>query len=581
MVPDIASKGHSFKGAMAYYLHDKREGDGPNPTTAERVDWTDTRNLATDNPELAMRIMVATAKDADRLKAAAGIKNTGRKSNAHVYAYSLAWHPDEAAMLDRAEMARAVDSSLKALGADHLQAVLVCHRDQKHPHVHVVLNRVDPATGKMHPFSNDRLILSDWANAYERERGQILTPLREEKRELRQQFTDQAARRDHVKNTPREQSPAVMLKELGNAQKVAHGQQWFDLSARHTAAKDAIYTAYGEKTAAATAQHKADTKALWAQHFRDARAEQKRFEQQEQGFAGRIRNALDAVTHQQITGAAGDRNRLTLAFNNVLSSQARRAAFDGKQEIGRAAFSKALRGELDARMAAFKGERDTALSVQRDAFTADRAALIVKQDAERAKIREAWAQLKTRAQSDQVQGETRQRAARPAPSAEDKKRQWVAREVWQARRENRAVKSFNRGQARIRPEVQQQENPAMKDAFDKNRNPVVTPPPVPTVTQRLATPSPAPSPAGVVRSPDRPPAQVPVVDRAAAWAATPEGQKVVKDQAPPTPARKDWATAAAPVTATPAPKKDWGAAASQKPTADPLPTRGRDFDRDR
>lgn len=580
MVPDIASKGHSFKGAMAYYLHDKRQGDGPNPTTAERVEWTATRNLATDDPEMAMRIMVATAKDSDRLKAEAGIKNTGRKSNAHVYAYSLAWHPDEGAALDRAEMMRAADSSLKALGADHLQAVLVCHRDQKHPHVHVVLNRVDPTTGKMHPFSNDRLILSDWANAYERERGQILTPLREEKRELRQQFTDQAARRDHVKNTPREQSPAVMLKELGNAQKVAHGQQWVDLSARHKAAKEAIYTACGEKTAAIAAQHKVESKGAWAQYFRDARAQEKAFADRERGFSGRIRNALDAVTQQQITGAAGDRNRLTLAFSNVLSSQARRAAFDAGREIGRAAFSKGLRGELDARTAALKGERDIALAGQRDAFTADRAALIVKQDAERGKIREAWAQLKTRAQSDQVQGDTRQKAARPAPSAEDKKRQWVAREVWQARRESRAVKSFNRGQARIRPEVQQ-EKPAMKDAFDKNRNPVA-PPPAQTVTQRLSTPSPAPSPSGTTRVPDRKPAEVPAVDRVAEWAKTPEGQKVVKDQAPPAPARKDWAAAATPATSTaPAPKKDWGAAASQKPSADPLPTRGRDLDRER
>ena len=194
MVPDIAKTGHSFKGAMAYYLHDK------GAQTAERVAWAETRNLMTDDPRAAMRIMVATAQSADELKAAAGVRAAGRKSNAHVYAYSLAWHPDEAGQLDRAEMLRAADSSLKVLGAENHQAVIVCHQDQKHPHIHVIVNRVDPATGKMLSTSNDRLKLSDWANAYERERGVILTPKREEKRELREKFAEQTEQigRAHV-----------------------------------------------------------------------------------------------------------------------------------------------------------------------------------------------------------------------------------------------------------------------------------------------------------------------------------------------------------------------------------------------
>lgn len=580
MVPDIASKGHSFKGAMAYYLHDKREGEGPNPTTAERVEWTDTRNLATDDPELATRIMIATAKDSDRLKAEAGIKNTGRKSNAHVYAYSLAWHPDEGAALDRAEMARAVDSSLKALGADHLQAVLVCHRDQKHPHVHVILNRVDPATGKMHGFSNDRLILSDWANAYERERGQILTPMREEKRQLRQEFTDQAARRDHVKNTPRDQSPAVMLKELGAAQKVAHGQQWVDLSARHKAAKDAIYTTYGEKITAAAGQHKADTKGAWAQHFREARAQEKAFADRERGFAGRIRNALDAVTHQQITGQAGDKGRLSLAFNNVLSSEARRAAFASAQDMGRADFTKAMRERLDAAVTTLKVERATALSGQRATFAADRAELIGKQQAEREKIRVAWAQLKGRTPP---QAQTRDDSTRSSALLDKK----PARRPWQARQLEQDIRAkVGRDYAASRFPTPQ-EKAVMKDAYDRSLiPPVPVKAPEPTRTVSLSTPSPAPSPVGVPRVPDRRSAEVPAVDRVAAWAKTPEGQKVMREQAPPSvpSVKKDWSKTAAPAPAAPAPKKDWAAVANDKPREiKPLPVRdkSRDYDPER
>ena len=72
MVPDIAKTGHSFNGAMSYYLHDKRQdGQDQHPQTAERVAWTETRNLATDDPERAKRIMIAAGegeRDPERLK---------------------------------------------------------------------------------------------------------------------------------------------------------------------------------------------------------------------------------------------------------------------------------------------------------------------------------------------------------------------------------------------------------------------------------------------------------------------------------------------------------------------------------
>lgn len=73
MVPKIIARGRSFKGAASYLLHDK--GYVP---TAERVAWTDTRNLAIEDPHQAWRIMAATALDQDRLKEKAGIKATGR-----------------------------------------------------------------------------------------------------------------------------------------------------------------------------------------------------------------------------------------------------------------------------------------------------------------------------------------------------------------------------------------------------------------------------------------------------------------------------------------------------------------------
>ena len=55
MVPKLHAKGTSFKGAVAYLLHDKEA------STSERIAWTEVRNLAMDDPEAAWRIMAATA----------------------------------------------------------------------------------------------------------------------------------------------------------------------------------------------------------------------------------------------------------------------------------------------------------------------------------------------------------------------------------------------------------------------------------------------------------------------------------------------------------------------------------------
>ncbi|MCI0658386.1 MAG: relaxase/mobilization nuclease domain-containing protein, partial [Acidobacteria bacterium] len=79
MVPKLHAKGTSFKGAAAYLLHDKGRAK-----TAQRVAWVEMRNLITDDPHVAWRVMAATAMDQDRLKELAGVKNTGRKSSASV-----------------------------------------------------------------------------------------------------------------------------------------------------------------------------------------------------------------------------------------------------------------------------------------------------------------------------------------------------------------------------------------------------------------------------------------------------------------------------------------------------------------
>ena len=138
---------------------------------AKRVLWTETRNLATNDVMRGSRMMEATARDAPVLKKLAGVKATGRKLKKPMVHYSLSWAPDERPI--RWTMRQAVDGSLKTLGLENHQALVVAHGDRAHPHVHVIVNRVDPETGKAANMGRDRIKLSKWAERYEREQGRI------------------------------------------------------------------------------------------------------------------------------------------------------------------------------------------------------------------------------------------------------------------------------------------------------------------------------------------------------------------------------------------------------------------------
>ena len=132
------------------------------PESAERVEWTETRNLATSEGERVGRIMAATAEASPELKCLAGVAATGRKLEKP----------------DRQEMRRAAQESLKALGMERHQALVVSHRDGQ-PHVHVIANRVDPESGKAAGLNRSKLKLSKWAEEYERGQGKIRCPQRE------------------------------------------------------------------------------------------------------------------------------------------------------------------------------------------------------------------------------------------------------------------------------------------------------------------------------------------------------------------------------------------------------------------
>lgn len=421
MVPNVDEKskglGASFKGVSDYALHDKREKgreDEAYPTTSKRVAWTSTRNL---DPELSTRasvaMMIATAEHAGDLKRAAGGSSKGRKLEKPVFHYSLSWHPDERP--DRVEMEQAATESLKALGAENRQALVVCHNDEPQAHVHIILNRVDPNDGLALETSNNFLKLSDWANEWERRHGKIWTPKREEKRQEREKHADRAERRAYAEQQRAaakerahdNKTRAASLAELGAAQKVQHREQWRDLAARDKSGRERIYRGSSAAIKDVLARHKAESKPIWAEHFRAKRKAERGFLHRERSLAGVVVNALDAAKHQQRTGQLQDRGLLSATLRNVFSDRDRERAFHEAQDMTRKQLTDRLRAIGDREIAAVKEQRTHNLAEHRQAFQSERAELISRQDGERAKVREAWRQIYDE------RGQRQQRRAEP------------------------------------------------------------------------------------------------------------------------------------------------------------------------
>jgi hypothetical protein len=146
----MASSSRSF-AALARYLEGSRSGE-----ELDRVDWRAARNLPTDDPEVAARIMRATAAQNPRVEKP-------------VYHLSLSF--DSADRVDRAAMERVADRAIEALGLREHQVLIVAHRDRDHPHLHLLINRVHPETGVAWDRWQDRRAIQQVLRDEERAMG--------------------------------------------------------------------------------------------------------------------------------------------------------------------------------------------------------------------------------------------------------------------------------------------------------------------------------------------------------------------------------------------------------------------------
>ena len=144
-----SSSGQSFGALGAYLVGD----DG-------RVGWAETRNM--------MEGMDGGAIDPDAVAAEMRDEAAASGVAKPVYHIALAFDPDDHPT--EAEVRAAADRTLRDLGLDEHQALVVRHTDQPHAHVHIMVNRVGP-DGKAWSTWRDRYRLRSSMEAQERELG--------------------------------------------------------------------------------------------------------------------------------------------------------------------------------------------------------------------------------------------------------------------------------------------------------------------------------------------------------------------------------------------------------------------------
>ena len=135
MLADIKPTTQDFRKLARYLIHGKTK-----PTHPDRVAWIIEQNVGTIDPELAAAFMQATAARSRRCKNAC-------------YHLVIAWHAREQPSPDHMQaIARA---TLERAGLAEHQALIMGHGDKAHPHMHMMINRVSPVTGRAWSTAHD------------------------------------------------------------------------------------------------------------------------------------------------------------------------------------------------------------------------------------------------------------------------------------------------------------------------------------------------------------------------------------------------------------------------------------------
>jgi hypothetical protein len=330
MVPKVAGKGSSFKGAALYYLHDK------GALTSDRVAFTHTENLPTRDADKAIKCMAWTALHQSEIKARAGGSAKGRKLVHPVYTFSLSWAPDESPAPE--EMLAAARECLQTLGLEGHEALFVSHNDEPHPHIHVIVNRVHPETGIAAKLSNDHLKLSAWAEAYEKQQGKIRCEQRVEnnERRRRKQFV-----RDQFSRSAADHHRWRRLRAERSFQRRQDEQK--SLSETHRQQLQALFDEKERRIAKAHAKIKAAHRDRWRQLYVQQQLERDKLHIAQRSAWSRLRLFLHTKAREYLHAPPEQRTGLLSgAFAAVTGGPKQFSDLEKKQRLQRTKVSAAI-----------------------------------------------------------------------------------------------------------------------------------------------------------------------------------------------------------------------------------------------
>ena len=287
-------------------------------------------------------------------------------------------------------MVRAADASLQVLGAAHLQAVIVAHTDRKHPHVHIIVNRIDPETGKMHGFQNDHRQLDAWALAYEEARGRILTPARVKNKRAKAPELLQAQPEQPTPSPPKVKSQAQQLRERGVELKRQHAVEWQAFAGESRQAR-AEARAQRPSFKTISEQHREDTRADWRFLGKSQASERREFYRSERTLMGAIGNAVQVARLERLSSKR-DEAFIWAVFRHALDVDGRRATFAAYQTERKAVFARRMNKQRAEKIAAAMVPHAERLARVEAEISARHTKLRADQDKDRAALREAWTQ---------------------------------------------------------------------------------------------------------------------------------------------------------------------------------------------
>lgn len=395
------TRGRSVKGLAQYCLHDV------GGKTAQRVSFVETRNLATDDPQVAWRIMAARHYLQDDLKAKAGVGKGGRKDGKPVGHLLLSWKREEADAegLTRAGMMNAAIGALKAIGAGDHQALIVAHRDTPHPHCHVIINLIGDdgrikkqwkeheklsryALKREMEIHGEPVVKSRRKNWLDREAGETPTPVKKKPRHLYE--VEKAANQNDAAKAfaekHRRELAALQREKTAQTERQRRHRDRLLWCKQERARR--IVRQTGERVRASRSRIRKEHRATWDGLLDRHDAERREFDVNERNMKGSLANAMALIDWKKFLRRkrAPDELSLSHAFHILTSEATRRQTLHDRQGSELQRLRTTQRGEEQSEEARLKHEEKELLRENRQAFVRKTAAMKEKQSRRRAAL---------------------------------------------------------------------------------------------------------------------------------------------------------------------------------------------------